>query len=88
MQLRNWAVTGEEHGPRRPAKRRSANDARRLVKTKPCWFHHHHPNGCPRSLTGDPCPYAHGPGDLRERPDFNSATETVVPFSTLFTHDR
>ena len=82
MQLRNWAVVGPEHGPRRPAKRRSSQDARRLVKTKPCWFYLHHPQGCPLALAlRDSCPYAHGRGDLRKRPDFSS--ETVAPFPPL-----
>ena len=86
VQLRNWAVAGPEHGPRRPAKRRSAEDAKRLVKTKPCWFYHHHPQGCPRlSLAGgeDSCPYAHGCRDLRKRPNFSSTDDPVVPFPSL-----
>ncbi|CAI8049009.1 Probable tRNA (uracil-O(2)-)-methyltransferase, partial [Geodia barretti] len=84
VQLRNWAVAGPEHGPRRPAKRRSAEDAKRLVKTKPCWFHHNHPQGCPRQFLEDSsCPYAHSSGDLRQRPDFSSTSEPVVTFPTL-----
>eukprot|EP00048_Salpingoeca_helianthica_P007051 m.105891 g.105891 ORF g.105891 m.105891 type:complete len:133 (+) comp14212_c3_seq1:1416-1814(+) len=30
-------------------------------KTKPCWFHDHHPDGCPRAAAD--CPFAHGPDD-------------------------
>ena len=86
VQLRNWAVAGPEHGPRRPAKRRSAEDAKRLVKTKPCWFHHNHPQGCPRRFLEDSsCPYAHSSGDLRQRPDFSSTSEREVTFPTLTT---
>ena len=68
VQLRNWVNVSSKHGPRKPAKQRSAQDAKRLVKTKLCWFYHHHPQGCPRK--GD-CPYAHERNELKDRPDFN-----------------
>lgn len=76
VQLRNWAM--EEHRPRRPPKPRSERDAKLLVKTKLCWFHAHHPQGCPRH-TSD-CPYAHGLCELRMRPDFS--TVDPVPLTT------
>ncbi|XP_022616488.1 probable tRNA (uracil-O(2)-)-methyltransferase [Seriola dumerili] len=33
------------------------------LKTRPCWFHTHHPQGCP--LQAEHCAFAHGPDDLR-----------------------
>ncbi|XP_018526965.1 LOW QUALITY PROTEIN: probable tRNA (uracil-O(2)-)-methyltransferase [Lates calcarifer] len=33
------------------------------LKTRPCWFHAHHPQGCP--LQAEHCAFAHGPDDLR-----------------------
>ncbi|KAL2078955.1 hypothetical protein ACEWY4_024699 [Coilia grayii] len=33
------------------------------LKTRPCWFHIHHPHGCP--LPSQQCPFAHGQADLR-----------------------
>ncbi|XP_029382841.1 putative tRNA (uracil-O(2)-)-methyltransferase isoform X1 [Echeneis naucrates] len=33
------------------------------LKTRPCWFHEHHPQGCP--LQAEHCDFAHGPDDLR-----------------------
>ncbi|XP_026209240.1 probable tRNA (uracil-O(2)-)-methyltransferase [Anabas testudineus] len=33
------------------------------VKTRLCWFHTHHPQGCP--LQTEQCGFAHGPEDLR-----------------------
>ncbi|KAM9424614.1 putative tRNA (uracil-O(2)-)-methyltransferase isoform 1-T1 [Pholidichthys leucotaenia] len=33
------------------------------LKTRLCWFHVHHPQGCP--LQADSCAFAHGPDDLR-----------------------
>jgi len=33
------------------------------LKTRPCWFHTHHPQGCP--LQAQNCAFAHGPDDLR-----------------------
>ena len=71
MQLRNWADT-MHHGPRKPAKPRSVKDAKRLVKTKLCWFYEHHPQGCPRPTEN--CPYAHGQQEIRDRPDFSDVT--------------
>ncbi|KAK2863141.1 hypothetical protein Q5P01_002674 [Channa striata] len=34
------------------------------LKTRPCWFHTHHPQGCP--LQAEHCAFAHGPADLRQ----------------------
>ncbi|KAM9335961.1 putative tRNA (uracil-O(2)-)-methyltransferase [Symphorus nematophorus] len=33
------------------------------LKTRPCWFHDHHPQRCP--LQAEHCAFAHGPEDLR-----------------------
>lgn len=33
------------------------------LKTRPCWFHDHHPQRCP--LQAEQCAFAHGPDDLR-----------------------
>ena len=33
------------------------------LKTRPCWFHEHHPQRCP--LQDEDCAFAHGPDDLR-----------------------
>nr|XP_020480042.1 probable tRNA (uracil-O(2)-)-methyltransferase [Monopterus albus] len=33
------------------------------IKTRPCWFHIHHPQGCP--LQAQDCAFAHGAEDLR-----------------------
>ncbi|XP_041821135.1 probable tRNA (uracil-O(2)-)-methyltransferase isoform X2 [Chelmon rostratus] len=33
------------------------------LKTRPCWFHDHHPQRCP--LQSEHCAFAHGPDDLR-----------------------
>ena len=70
MQLRNWADESSQHGPRKTAKPRSVRDAQRLVKTKLCWFHQYHPQGCPRPVSN--CPYAHGLAERRARPDFDA----------------
>lgn len=76
MQLRNWANV-LQHGPRKPAKPRSVRDANILVKTKLCWFHSHHPQGCPRNAEN--CPYAHGREELRDRPDFTAVPVLQFP---------
>lgn len=76
VQLRNW--TEEEHRPRKPSKPRSKKDAKLLVKTKLCWFHVNHPQGCPRPTNN--CPYAHGLCELRTRPNFSTADP--IPLTT------
>ncbi|XP_071502602.1 probable tRNA (uracil-O(2)-)-methyltransferase [Diadema antillarum] len=43
-------------------------DRLKLFKTKLCWFHAHHPDGCPKPA--DACPFAHGNEELRSRPVF------------------
>lgn len=70
IQLRNWSER-DHHGPRRSAKPLSRNQKEAkglLLKTKLCWFHSNHPQGCPRHARD--CPYAHGEDELRERPNF------------------
>ncbi|XP_020484896.1 probable tRNA (uracil-O(2)-)-methyltransferase [Labrus bergylta] len=50
-------------------KKSSRSDAKKkpiapgAMKTRPCWFHDHHPQRCP--LQAEECPFAHGPDDLR-----------------------
>nr|XP_022343515.1 probable tRNA (uracil-O(2)-)-methyltransferase [Crassostrea virginica] len=39
-------------------------DKSRHFKTLQCWFHHHHPDGCPR--TAATCHFAHGEMDTRK----------------------
>ena len=46
--------------------RKQTMDRQLLFKTKLCWFHAHHPDGCPR--VADACPFAHGKEELRSRP--------------------
>lgn len=52
--------------PKKSKKKSSKGNPKDLNKTFLCWFHDHHPDGCPSTdLT---CSYAHGPAQLRERP--------------------
>lgn len=39
-----------------------------LYKTRLCWFYSQHPDGC--RLVATECRYAHGDGELRERPSY------------------
>lgn len=55
--LRDW----RDRKPSRDVKRKPA--AHGALKTRPCWFHAHHPQGCP--LQTEACAFAHGLDDLR-----------------------
>ncbi|XP_048826268.1 probable tRNA (uracil-O(2)-)-methyltransferase isoform X1 [Brienomyrus brachyistius] len=60
VSVRDWRVpTGARRSKPGPGSRRTATEAR---KTRPCWFHAHHPQGCP--LEPENCAYAHGEMDL------------------------
>lgn len=64
VHIRDWRV--QTHGPRGKGTRA---DAKRkplpagALKTRACWFHGHHPHGCP--LQAEDCAFAHGLDDLR-----------------------
>ncbi|XP_048092914.1 probable tRNA (uracil-O(2)-)-methyltransferase isoform X1 [Alosa alosa] len=62
--IRDWraAVLSGGVAARRDAKRKPPPPEGAL-KTRPCWFHAHHPRGCP--LSTERCPFAHGHADLR-----------------------
>ena len=66
VEIRDW--TQEIPGPRGkkgdPARKKRRSEA--LWKTSLCWFHLHHPDGCPVSV--EQCPFAHGEDELKERP--------------------
>ncbi|XP_070710750.1 probable tRNA (uracil-O(2)-)-methyltransferase [Pempheris klunzingeri] len=58
VHIRDWrdrksAVTDTKRKPVAPG----------ALKTRPCWFHNHHPQRCP--LKAEHCAFAHGPDDLR-----------------------
>ncbi|XP_064612826.1 probable tRNA (uracil-O(2)-)-methyltransferase [Liolophura sinensis] len=55
--------------PKRSKKKSSKGNPKDLNKTFLCWFHDHHPDGCPS--TDLACSYAHGPAQLRERPNID-----------------
>ncbi|KAJ8382933.1 hypothetical protein SKAU_G00037110 [Synaphobranchus kaupii] len=59
VQIRDWRVESGE-GRSKPQPKRKPSGAE---KTRPCWFHTHHPQGC--SLPTMHCAFAHGPDDLR-----------------------
>ena len=54
-------VPGEEvcNSRRRPGK---GNNGERRTKTKPCWHHHSHPDGCP--LPAETCTWLHDENDI------------------------
>ena len=55
--------------------KRQANKARAeqrdTRKTTLCWFYMHHPDSCPRANSD--CSFAHGSGELREKPEKRQA---------------
>ncbi|XP_071755120.1 putative tRNA (uracil-O(2)-)-methyltransferase [Centroberyx gerrardi] len=59
--IRDWRVMSERKTSRTNVKRKPV--ALGALKTRPCWFHAHHPHGCP--LQAEQCAFAHGPDDLR-----------------------
>ncbi|XP_054656398.1 probable tRNA (uracil-O(2)-)-methyltransferase isoform X2 [Dunckerocampus dactyliophorus] len=58
VHIRDWR---DRRPPRSGAKKRPV--APGALKTRPCWFHSHHPQGCP--LLAQDCTFAHGGDDLR-----------------------
>ncbi|XP_061769870.1 probable tRNA (uracil-O(2)-)-methyltransferase isoform X1 [Nerophis ophidion] len=58
VHLRDWR---DGKHPRAGSKKRSV--APGALKTRPCWFYSHHPQGCP--LLAQRCSFAHGHDDLR-----------------------
>ncbi|MBN3300663.1 TRM44 methyltransferase, partial [Amia calva] len=60
VQIRDWRVETIRRKPRLDHKRKPSAE---MLKTRMCWFHTNHPEGCP--LSSDSCSFAHGPEDLR-----------------------
>ncbi|KAM9836651.1 putative tRNA (uracil-O(2)-)-methyltransferase isoform 2-T2 [Aulostomus maculatus] len=56
--IRDWR---DRKSSRAETKRRPV--APGALKTRPCWFYDHHPQGCP--LQAEQCAFAHGPQELR-----------------------
>ncbi|XP_071945097.1 probable tRNA (uracil-O(2)-)-methyltransferase [Antedon mediterranea] len=67
VKIRDWANRENEPG-KAHASLKNIQDKELLFKTKHCWFHSNHPDGCPRK--DHTCPFAHGDNDLRERATF------------------
>ncbi|KAI1883493.1 hypothetical protein AGOR_G00232010 [Albula goreensis] len=59
VRIRDWRVETSEGTAKGQPKRKSPV----AVKTRACWFHTHHPQGCP--LPSERCLFAHGAADLR-----------------------
>ncbi|XP_077598350.1 putative tRNA (uracil-O(2)-)-methyltransferase [Stigmatopora nigra] len=57
VRIRDWR-------DEKPPGKRKAPTPPGALKTRTCWFHLHHPEGCP--LVAEKCNYAHGEGELRE----------------------
>ncbi|CAL8377623.1 unnamed protein product [Boreogadus saida] len=61
VHIRDWRAGSEERG--RAESKRGRPVASGALKTRSCWFHSQHPQGCP--LEAAQCCFAHGPQDLR-----------------------
>ncbi|KAK6292140.1 hypothetical protein J4Q44_G00379250 [Coregonus suidteri] len=65
VHIRDWRVQAQRprglQGTRADSKRKPLLSG--ALKTRACWFHTHHPHGCP--LQAEECAFAHGPDDLR-----------------------
>ncbi|XP_072542951.1 probable tRNA (uracil-O(2)-)-methyltransferase [Salminus brasiliensis] len=59
--IRDWRTSGTGQGTRVNLKNKSQISG--ALKTRLCWFHTHHPHGCP--LSTEDCLFAHGVDDLR-----------------------
>ncbi|KAB5579426.1 hypothetical protein PHYPO_G00194940 [Pangasianodon hypophthalmus] len=57
VHIRDWRTQGTQTDPKRKSQISGA------LKTRLCWFHTHHPDGCP--LSSNDCVFAHGADDLR-----------------------
>ncbi|XP_076828603.1 putative tRNA (uracil-O(2)-)-methyltransferase [Brachyhypopomus gauderio] len=61
VHVRDWRSGGSGQVARAAPKRKPETAGAR--KTRLCWFHTHHPHGCP--LTTEDCTFAHGDEDLQ-----------------------
>ncbi|KAM4611261.1 putative tRNA (uracil-O(2)-)-methyltransferase [Polymixia lowei] len=61
VHIRDWRGLTERKSTRADAKRKPL--APGALKTRICWFHAHHPQGCPVQV--EQCAFAHGADDLR-----------------------
>ncbi|KAF7706293.1 probable tRNA (uracil-O(2)-)-methyltransferase [Silurus meridionalis] len=56
VHIRDWRTRSTQTDPKRKSQISAA------LKTRLCWFHTHHPDGCP--LSNKDCVFAHGADDL------------------------
>ena len=54
VRLRNPSEDHHDLGKKRP----SASGSEKWKKTRPCWFHHNHPQGCPIQIENE-CYWLH-----------------------------
>ncbi|KAK7169982.1 hypothetical protein R3I94_000275 [Phoxinus phoxinus] len=59
--IRDWRTHTSAQSPRVTSKHKPPPSG--ALKTRLCWFHTHHPHGCP--LPSEDCAFAHGATDLR-----------------------
>lgn len=57
VHIRDWRTQVTQTYPKRKSQVSGA------LKTRLCWFHTHHPDGCP--LSSKDCVFAHGADDIR-----------------------
>lgn len=65
IQLRNWVTDDYEAYQMRKRRKKgkpAVSDKKRPINTKLCYFHEHHPQGCP--LEAHMCRYAHSQEEL------------------------
>ena len=66
VHLRDMGAQDEEHWERKKKyKAKRKLDPSSLLKTRLCYFHEHHPDGCPKAA-GD-CRFAHGTAELQQK---------------------
>ncbi|XP_007255112.3 probable tRNA (uracil-O(2)-)-methyltransferase [Astyanax mexicanus] len=61
VHIRDWRTSAA--GQRTRVNLKNKSQISGALKTRECWFHTHHPNGCP--LSTEDCLFAHGVDDLR-----------------------
>uniref|UniRef100_UPI00358FE819 probable tRNA (uracil-O(2)-)-methyltransferase n=1 Tax=Myxine glutinosa TaxID=7769 RepID=UPI00358FE819 len=61
VHMRDWRQHLLDHPVKKARIKRASCDRR---KSRPCWFHLHHPQGCP--LQTSQCPFAHGDADSQQ----------------------
>uniref|UniRef100_A0A4W4GSA1 tRNA (uracil-O(2)-)-methyltransferase n=1 Tax=Electrophorus electricus TaxID=8005 RepID=A0A4W4GSA1_ELEEL len=61
VHIRDWRRSGPAQATQATSKRKNQMSGAR--KTRLCWFHTHHPHGCPLSI--EDCAFAHGEEDLQ-----------------------